>query len=84
MKADTVCARAQAANLRSSGYSVKEIAKLLKKTERWVNKWSKRKSFKRRSGQRSVVTNCERNVIEKSKRNNSTRKIAKNLQHRTI
>ena len=43
MKAETVCARAQADFLRSSGpHSVKEIAKSLKKTERSVNKWSKK------------------------------------------
>ena len=34
------CFRAQVSILRSSGHSVKEIAKLLKKTERWV-KWLK-------------------------------------------
>ena len=52
MKANTVYARAQAAILRPSGNLGKDIAKLLKKTERWVNKWSKRKSFedKPRSG----------------------------------
>ena len=43
-KTETVCARAQAVFLRSSGYSVKEIAKSLKKTERSVNNWSKRKA----------------------------------------
>ena len=43
-KNETVCARAQAALLRSSGHSVKEIAKSLKKTERSVNKWSKRQA----------------------------------------
>ena len=43
MKAETVCARAQADSLRSSGpQSVKEIAKFFKKTEGRVNKWSKR------------------------------------------
>ena len=88
MKANTVYARAQAAILRSSGHSVKYIAKLLKKTERWVNKWSKRKSFedKPRSGRPSVLTNHARNVIEtaKYKRNNSTRKIAKYLQRHHI
>ena len=52
MKANTVYARAQAAILWPSGHLGKDIAKLLKKTERWVNKWSKRKSFegKPRSG----------------------------------
>ena len=88
MKANAVYARAQAAILRSSGHSVKDIANLLKKTERWVNKWSKRKSFedKPRSGRPSVLTNRARNVIEKAKykRNNSSRKIAKNLQRQNI
>jgi len=88
MKANTVFARAQAAILRPSGHSVKDIAKLLKKTERWVNKWSKRKSFedKPRSGWPSVLTNHARNLIQKAKykRNNSTRKIAKNLQRHHI
>ena len=82
-QAVTVCARAQAAILRSSGHSVKEIAKLFKKTERWVYNLSKRKSFedKPKSGWPSVVTNYARNVIKKVKYkcNNSTRKIAKNF-----
>ena len=84
----TVCARDQAAIFRYSDYSVKEIAKLFKKTERWVNKWSKRKSFegKPRSGRLSVLTNYARNVIRKAeyKRNNSTRKIAQKVQHHNI
>ena len=88
MKANAVYARAQAAILRSSGHSVKDIAKLLKKTERWVNKWSKRKSFedKPRSGRPSVLTNRAGNLIEKAKykRNNSTRKISKKLQRHSI
>ena len=83
MKANTVYARAQVAILRPSGHLGKDIAKLLKKTERWVNKWSKRQSFedKPRSGWLSVLTNCATNVIQKAKykRNNSTRKIAKNF-----
>ena len=82
-QAVTLCARAQAAILRSSGHSVKEIAKLYKKTERWVYKWSKRKSFedKPRIGWVSVLTNYTRNVIKKVKykSNNSTRKIDKNF-----
>ena len=83
-QAITVCARAQAAVLRSSGYSVREIAKLFKKTEQWVrNKWSLRKSFedKPRSRRPSIFTNYARNRITRAKyeRNNSTTKIAKNL-----
>ena len=34
--------RAQASILRSTGLSVKEISKKLKKSERWVVKWSSR------------------------------------------
>ena len=42
MKAETVCARAQADFLRSSGpHSVQEIAKSLKKTERRVKSGQK-------------------------------------------
>ena len=81
MKSDIVYARAQAAILRSSGHSVN-------KTVRWVNKWSKRECFedKPRSGRPSVLTNAARKSIEKAKykRNNSTRKIAKNLQQKNI
>ena len=43
-KPKTACAGAQAAFLRSSGLSVKEIAKSLKKTEQRVNNWSKRQA----------------------------------------
>ena len=88
MNANTVYARAQAAILLSSGHSVKDTAKLLKNTERWVNKWSKRAPFEDqpRSGQPSVLTNRARTVIEKAKykRNYLTRKIAKNLQRHNI
>jgi len=69
MKSDIVYARAQAAILRSSGHSVKEIANFFNKTERWVNKWSKRESFKDkpRNGPPSLLTNCARKSIEKEK-----------------
>ena len=74
--------------LRSSGHSVKEIAKLFQKTERWVKKWSKRKSFedKPRSRRPSVLTNYAGNVITKAKykRHKSTRKIAQESQHHHI
>ena len=46
MKSDIVYARAQAAILRSSGHSVKEIAEFFNKTVRWVNKWSKESASK--------------------------------------
>ena len=88
MKSDIVYARAQAAILRSSGHSVKEIAKFFNKMERWVNKWSKRECFedKPRSGRPPVLTNCARKSVEKAKYkwNNSTRKIAKSLQQKNI
>ena len=88
MKSDIVYARAQAAILRSSGHSEKEITKFCNKTERWVNKWSKRECFKDkpRSRQPSVLTNAARKSIEKAryKRNNPTRKSAKNLQQKDI
>ena len=77
-QAVTVCARAQPAVLRSSGHSVREISKLFKNAEQWVrNKCSRRPS---------IFTNCARNRITKAKyeRNNSTRKIAKKLQHHNI
>ena len=88
-QAVTVCARAQAAVLPSSGHSVSEIAKLFKKAEQWVrNKWSLRKSFKDkpRSRRPSIFTNYARNRITRAKyeRNNSTRKIATKLQHHDI
>ena len=63
MKSDSIVyARAQAAILRSSGHSVKEIAKFFNETERWVNKWSKRECFedKPRSRRPSVLINCAR------------------------
>ena len=65
IKSDIVFARAQAVILRSSGHSVKEIAKCFYKTARWVNKWSKREYFedKPRSGRPSVLTNAARKPV---------------------
>ena len=88
-KSDIVYARAKAAKSRSSGHTVKEIAKFFNKTERWVNKWSKRECFEDKPRSRrptSVLTNCARKSIQKAKykRNNLTRKIAKNLQQKDI
>ena len=85
MKSDIVYARAQAAILRPSGHSVEEIAKFFNKTVGWVNKWSERESFedKPRSERPSVLTSAARKSTEKAK-NNSTRKIAKNLQQQNI
>ena len=66
MKSDIVYARAQAAILRSSGHSVKEMAKFFKKTVHWLNKWSKRErsEHKPRSRPPSVSTNVARKSIE--------------------
>ena len=87
IKSDIVFAWAQAAILRSSGHSVKEIANF-NKTVRWVIKWSKREYFedKPRSGRPSVLTNAARKSVEeaKHKRNNSTREIAKNRRQKNI
>lgn len=53
-----------------------------------MNKWSKRECFeyKPRSERPSVLTNTAPKSIEKAKykQNNSTRKIAKNLQQKNI
>ena len=46
MKSDIVYARAQAAILRSSGHSVKEIAKFFNKTVRWVTSGRKESASK--------------------------------------
>ena len=48
MKSDIVYARAQAATLRPSGHSVKEIVKFL-------NKWSKKRVLRRQTKKRTTV-----------------------------
>ena len=72
MKAYTVCARAQASIfIVFWPFSPKKIAKLLKKSERWPNKWSKVKTLedKPRSEWPPFFTiNCVRNIIEKAVR----------------
>ena len=59
MKSDIVCARAQAAILRLSGHSVKEIAKFFNKTVRWVfNKtvrWVEKRVLRRQTKKRTTV-----------------------------
>ena len=54
--------------LRYSVRLVKEIVKLLKKSERWENKWSKVKTLQDKPRSRWPVffTNCVKNVIEKA------------------
>ena len=85
MTSGIVYARGRAAILRSSGHSVKEVAKFSNKSERWVNKWSKTEHASKTNQEAhagpSVLTSCARNSIAKAKykQNNLTRKIAKNL-----
>ena len=57
MKSNVVYAWAQAAILRSSDHSVKEIAKFFNKTFRWVNKRSKRECgvLRRQTKKRTTV-----------------------------
>ena len=54
--------------LRYSVHLVKEIVKLLKKSERWENKWSKVKTLQDKPSSRRPVffTNCVKNVMEKA------------------
>ena len=57
--------------LRYSGHLVREIAKLLKRSEQWVNRWSKVKTLEDKPRKLQGVdgrcfTNCVRNVIEKA------------------
>ena len=53
---------------RYSVHLIKEIVKLLKKSERWENKWSKVKTLQDKPRSRWPVffTNCVKNVIEKA------------------
>ena len=55
--------------LRYSFQLVKEIVKLLKKSERWENKWSKVKTLQDKPRSRwpgFFFTNCVKNVIERA------------------
>ena len=82
MKAYTVCARAQASIFMVFWpFSQKKIVKLLKKSERWPNKWSKVKTLedKPRSGWPFFHKLCEK-YHRKSctyMRNNSTKQKGK-------
>jgi len=76
--------RAQAFILRSSGLSVKEIAKKLEKSERWVVKWSSRNEGfedKKRRGRPKVLNEAAEIVLKKAKykRGNSTRQLSQQL-----
>ena len=84
MKAYTVCARAQASIFMVFWpFSPKKIAKLLKKSERWPNKWSKVKTLedKPRSGWPFFHKLCEKYYRKSCKymRNNSTKQKGKKI-----
>ena len=84
MKAYTVCARAQASIFMVFWpFSPKKIVKLLKKSERWPNKWSKVKTLedKPRSGWPFFHKLCEKYYRKSCKymRNNSTKQKGKKI-----
>ena len=78
---NAVYLRAQAAILRSSEASVREMAKILRKSKSWVAEWMSSQEFydMLRSGQPTVLDRTAKKIIEKAKykRGNSTRKICK-------
>ena len=76
--------RAQASILRSTGLSVKEITKKLKKSERWVVKWSSRNDGfedKKRTGRPKILNKAAKRILNKAKykRGNSTRQLSQRL-----
>ena len=76
--------RAQASILRSTGLSVKEISKKLKKSERWVVKWSSRNDGfedKKRTGRPKILNEAAKRILNKAKykRGNSTRQLSQRL-----
>ena len=76
--------RAQASILRSTGLSVKEISKKLKKSERWVMKWSSRNdgfADKKRRGRPKILNDAAKRILNKDKykRGNSTRQLSQQL-----
>ena len=84
MKAYTVCARAQASIFMVFWpFSQKQIVKLLKKSERWPNKWSKVKTLedKPRSRWPFFHKMCEKYCRKSCKymRNNSTKQKGKKI-----
>ena len=85
MKAYTVCARAQASTMFYGLLAIQsqKIAKLLKKSERWPNKWSKVKTLedKPRSGWPFFHKLCEKYYRKSCKymRNNSTKQKGKKI-----
>ena len=76
--------RTQAFILRSTSLSVKEIAKKLEKSERWVVKWwSRNEGFedKKQTGGPKVLNEAAKKVLKKAKykRGNSTRQLSQQL-----
>ena len=76
--------KAQASILRSTGLSVKEISKKLKKSERWVVKWSSRNDGfedKKRTGRPKILNEAAKRILNKAeyKRGNSTRQRPQQL-----
>ena len=76
--------RAQASILRSTGLSVKEISKKLKKSELWVVKWSSRNDGfedKKRTGRPKILNEAAKRILNKAKykRGNSTRQLSRQL-----
>ena len=82
--------RAQAYALRVNGFTVEEIAKKLKKSDRWVVKWSARSAEnfedKQRSGRPKVNKDAAIQVLNKAKykRGNSTRQLARELERKIL
>ena len=82
--------RAQAYALRVNGFTVKEIAKKLEKSERWVVKWSARSAEnfedKQRSGRPKVIKDAAIQVLNKAKykRGNSIRQLARELERKSL
>lgn len=86
---DTVNERAQALALLDAGLSVKDVAKQLCKSERWVTKWRRRREQNKqltdqpRSGRPSKIVDLVKRKVEniKYKRGKSTRKCSKELKN---
>ena len=74
----------QASILRSTGLSVKEISKKLKKSERLVVKWSSRNDGfedKKITGRPKILNEAAKRILNKAKykRGNSTRQLSQQL-----
>ena len=76
--------KSSASILRSTGLSVKEISKKLKKSELWVVKWSSRNDGfedKKRTGRPKILNEAAKRILNKAKykRGNSTRQLSQRL-----